>query len=113
MQPAVEGAFSVGAANVAVFLLRPLERVQVVHVQEEHDAAAVRRGRRHRAAAWVGRQRMFTGLLRAPDGSLVKLKLTRPFYVYPTSEPLDRTFLQVGRAGGLQPVKPPVPGGTS
>lgn len=56
---------------------------------------------------------MFTGLLRAPDGSLVKFTLTRPFYVYPTSEPLDRTFLQVGRAGVLQPVKPPVPGGTS
>ncbi len=47
----------------------------------------------------LGRQRMFTALIEESGGSLVKLTLTRPFYVYPTSQPVDRTFLQIGRTG--------------
>ncbi len=46
----------------------------------------------------LGRQRMFTSLIPTPDG-LVKLTLTRPFFPYPSSQAIDRTFLQMGRAG--------------
>ncbi len=47
----------------------------------------------------LGSQRMFTGLVPARDGSLVKLTLTQPFYPYPSTQAIRRTFLQMGRAG--------------
>lgn len=47
----------------------------------------------------IGRQRMFTGLIEAADGGLVKLTLTRPYFPFIASRPLDRTFLQIGTVG--------------
>ncbi len=49
--------------------------------------------------AEIGRQRMFTGLIETPDGSLVKFTLTRPYFPFTSSRPMDRTFLQIGRVG--------------
>jgi len=47
----------------------------------------------------VGVQEMFTGLMVAPDGTLVKFTITHPFFRYPDQEPLDRTVIQIGRVG--------------
>lgn len=47
----------------------------------------------------VGTQEMFTGLMVAPDGTLVKFTATRPFFRYPDQAPVDRTVIQVGRVG--------------
>jgi len=47
----------------------------------------------------VGVQEMFTGLMVAPDGTLVKFTITRPFFRYPDQEPIDRTVIQIGRVG--------------
>lgn len=49
----------------------------------------------------VGAQRMFTGIVIAPDGTLVKLTVTRPYFRYPDQAPIDRTFIQLGRVGAL------------
>lgn len=48
----------------------------------------------------VGKQRMFTGLVVVPDGGLVKLTITRPFFRYPDRQRVERTVLQMGRVGG-------------
>lgn len=47
----------------------------------------------------VGSQRMFTGLMRVPDGELVKFTITRPFFRYPDQRAVDRTVIQMGRVG--------------
>ncbi|HKY60830.1 MAG TPA: hypothetical protein VJP59_07460 [Gemmatimonadota bacterium] len=46
-----------------------------------------------------GFQKMFTGLMMAPDGSLVKLTITNPFFRYPDRKLVDRTVIQMGRVG--------------
>lgn len=47
----------------------------------------------------VGRQRMLTAIVTAPDGSLVKLTVTRPFFRYPDQRRIDATVVQMGRVG--------------
>ena len=53
--------------------------------------------------AGVGTQRMFTGLIMARDGGLVKLTITNPFFRYPDRLRVERTVLQMGRVGGIGP----------
>lgn len=50
----------------------------------------------------VGTQRMFTGLMAAPDGTLVKFTITSPFFRYPDRRQFDRTVIQMGRVGQLR-----------
>lgn len=47
----------------------------------------------------VGSQKMLTGLMVAPDGTLVKFTITSPFFRYPDRKPVDRTVIQMGRVG--------------
>ena len=47
----------------------------------------------------VGVQQMFTGVMLRPDGTLVKLTVTRPFFRYPDQERIDRTVIQLARVG--------------
>ena len=47
----------------------------------------------------VGSQKMFTGLMVAPDGTLVKFTITSPFFRYPDRKAIDRTVIQMGRVG--------------
>lgn len=50
----------------------------------------------------TGRQKMFTGIMRTPDGALVKFTLTRPFFRYPDQRVVDRTVIQMGRVGAAR-----------
>lgn len=45
----------------------------------------------------LGSQLMFTGMMVAPDGALVKFTITRPFFRYPDQQAIDRTVIQLGR----------------
>lgn len=47
----------------------------------------------------IGKQRMLTAILAAPDGTLVKLTITRPFFRYPDQRRIDETVVQMGRVG--------------
>lgn len=47
----------------------------------------------------IGSQWMFTGLMVAPDSTLVKFTVTRPFFRYPDQAEIDRTVIQLGRVG--------------
>lgn len=49
-----------------------------------------------------GRQEMFTGVMVAPDGGLVKITITNPFFRYPDRRPVDRTVIQMGRVGEIR-----------
>ncbi|MGH7544193.1 MAG: hypothetical protein ACREK7_09670 [Gemmatimonadota bacterium] len=49
----------------------------------------------------VGSQKMFTGLMVAPDRKLVKFTITNPFFRYPDRQPVERTIIQVGRVGEI------------
>lgn len=49
----------------------------------------------------VGSQKMFTGLMVAPDGTLVKFTITRPFFRYPDRQRVERTVIQMGRVGEI------------
>lgn len=44
-------------------------------------------------------QRLFTAIATAPDGTLVKLTISRPFFRYPDRLRIDRTVIQIGRVG--------------
>ena len=50
----------------------------------------------------VGSQKMFTGLMVAGDGSLVKFTITRPFFRYPDRQRVERTVIQMGRVGEIE-----------
>ncbi|CAN5878268.1 hypothetical protein BH20GEM1_BH20GEM1_05800 [soil metagenome] len=44
-------------------------------------------------------QSLFTSIVTAPDGTLVKLTISRPFFRYPDRLRIDRTVIQIGRVG--------------
>lgn len=44
-------------------------------------------------------QNLFTAIVTAPDGTLVKLTISRPFLRYPDRLRIDRTVIQIGRVG--------------
>lgn len=90
-----ERILSTGAPfdSVRAFYLPYVSQVFMDHEMEE--------------VAGIGRQRMFTGLIEAPDGGLVKLTLTRPYFPFTASRPLDRTFIQIGTVGARpKPAQP-------
>jgi hypothetical protein len=44
-------------------------------------------------------QKLFTAIATAPDGTLVKLTISWPFFRYPDRLRIDRTVIQIGRVG--------------
>ena len=75
----------------------PFEQVREFYLPFVHETVMD-----HEMDFPVGRQRMFTGLVVAPDGGIVKLTITRPFFRYPDRRRVERTVLQMGRVGGTR-----------
>ncbi|MFN2421288.1 MAG: hypothetical protein ABR527_07905 [Gemmatimonadota bacterium] len=70
--------------------VRAFYRPLVDHVLMDH---AIESGGHH------DQQRLFTAIASAPDGTLVKLTISRPFFRYPDRLRIDRTVIQIGRLG--------------
>lgn len=70
--------------------VRAFYRPLVDHVFMDH---AIEDGAHHQ------NQRLFTAIAKAPDGTLVKLTISRPFFRYPDRQRIDRTVIQIGRVG--------------
>ncbi|HUG35331.1 MAG TPA: hypothetical protein VML54_00180 [Candidatus Limnocylindrales bacterium] len=71
---------------------RPFAR----HVLMDH---AIEMGHAVEPGAHHQNQHLFTAITSAPDGTLVKLTVSRPFFRYPDRQRIDRTVIQIGRVG--------------